>query len=76
MNGSMPDDPLTNEDKALLEARLAAYEKDPDVGSSWDTLKPAFTLTSLNESQSNCSSEAEADILKVALWYEGRPAWD
>ena len=29
------DDPLTNSEKALLEARLAAYEKDPDAGSSW-----------------------------------------
>ena len=30
-----PDDPLTDSEKALLEARLAAYEKDPDAGSSW-----------------------------------------
>ena len=29
------DDPLTNAEKALLDARLAAYEKDPDAGSSW-----------------------------------------
>ena len=29
------DDPLTESEKALLEARLAAYEKDPDAGSSW-----------------------------------------
>ena len=29
------DDPLTDAEKALLEARLAAYEKDPDAGSSW-----------------------------------------
>jgi putative addiction module component (TIGR02574 family) len=29
------DDPLTDSEKALLEARLAAYEKDPDAGSSW-----------------------------------------
>jgi hypothetical protein len=28
------DDPLTIEEKALLDARLAAYEKDPDAGSS------------------------------------------
>ena len=33
------DDPLTDEEKALLEARLAAYEKDPDVGSSWDEVE-------------------------------------
>ena len=29
------DDPLTNAEKVLLDARLAAYEKDPDAGSSW-----------------------------------------
>lgn len=28
-------DPLTDAEKALLDARLAAYEKDPDAGSSW-----------------------------------------
>lgn len=26
---------VTEDEKALLEARLAAYEKDPDAGSSW-----------------------------------------
>ena len=31
----LDDDPLTDSEKALLEARLAAYEKDPDAGSSW-----------------------------------------
>jgi putative addiction module component (TIGR02574 family) len=29
------EEPLTNAEKAILEARLAAYEKDPDAGSSW-----------------------------------------
>lgn len=29
------DDPLTDDEKALLEVRLAAYERDPDAGSSW-----------------------------------------
>jgi len=28
------DDPLTDEEKVILEARLAAYEKDPR-GSGW-----------------------------------------
>ncbi len=28
-------EPLTNAEKAILEARLAAYEKDPEAGSSW-----------------------------------------
>lgn len=29
------DDPLTDTEKALLDARLAAYAKDPEAGSSW-----------------------------------------
>jgi putative addiction module component (TIGR02574 family) len=29
------DDPLTDDEKALLDACLTAYEKDPDAGSSW-----------------------------------------
>jgi putative addiction module component (TIGR02574 family) len=29
------DDRLTDAEKALLDARLAAYEKDPESGSSW-----------------------------------------
>ena len=29
------NEPLTDAEKALLEARLAAYEQDPDAGSSW-----------------------------------------
>lgn len=33
------DDPLTDSEKALLEARLAAYEKDPDAGSSWEEVE-------------------------------------
>ena len=33
------DDPLTNVEKALLDARLAAYEKDPEAGSSWEEVE-------------------------------------
>ncbi|HZE69861.1 MAG TPA: addiction module protein [Pyrinomonadaceae bacterium] len=29
------DEPLTADERALLDARLAAYAKDPDAGSSW-----------------------------------------
>jgi putative addiction module component (TIGR02574 family) len=29
------DDPLTDAEKALLDARLAAYKRNPDAGSSW-----------------------------------------
>jgi putative addiction module component (TIGR02574 family) len=33
------DDPLTDADKALLEERLAKYEKDPDAGRSWEEVE-------------------------------------
>jgi putative addiction module component (TIGR02574 family) len=29
------DDPLTDAEKALLDARLEAYAIDPDAGSTW-----------------------------------------
>ncbi|MDB6022150.1 MAG: hypothetical protein JWQ04_2007 [Pedosphaera sp.] len=32
-------DPLNEDEKALLEQRLAAYEKDPDAGSSWEEVE-------------------------------------
>jgi putative addiction module component (TIGR02574 family) len=38
------DDPLTAEEKALLDARLAAYEKDPDAGSSWEEVEARIRL--------------------------------
>jgi putative addiction module component (TIGR02574 family) len=33
------NEPLTDAEKALLEARLATYEKDPDAGSSWEEVE-------------------------------------
>jgi putative addiction module component (TIGR02574 family) len=32
-------DPLTDSEKALLDARLAAYRKDPDAGSSLEDVE-------------------------------------
>ena len=32
-------DPLTDEEKALLDARLNAYEKNSDAGSSWEEVE-------------------------------------
>ena len=31
--------PLTEAEKALLDSRLAAYEKDPDAGSTWQEVE-------------------------------------
>ena len=36
------EDPLTVHEKALLEARLAAYAKDPDAGTTWEKLRAEF----------------------------------
>ena len=33
------DDPFTVHEKALLEARLAGYAKDPDAGSTWEEVE-------------------------------------
>ena len=33
------DEPLTAEERALLESRLAAYLNDPDAGSSWNEVE-------------------------------------
>ena len=33
------EDPLTDHEKALLDARLAAYAKDPDAGSTWEDVE-------------------------------------
>ncbi len=32
-------EPLTDAERALLDARLATYEKDPDAGSSWEEVE-------------------------------------
>ena len=33
------EEPLTVEERALLDARLAAYAKDPDAGSTWEEVE-------------------------------------
>ena len=33
------DDPLTEAEKALLDSRLAAYQQDPEAGSSWEEVE-------------------------------------
>ena len=33
------EDPLTVQEKALLDARLAAYAKDPGAGSTWEEVE-------------------------------------
>ena len=33
------EEPLTVHERALLDARLAAYAKDPDAGSTWEEVE-------------------------------------
>ncbi len=33
------ENPLSDDDKALLEVRLAEYERDPDAGTSWEEVE-------------------------------------
>jgi putative addiction module component (TIGR02574 family) len=38
------DGELTEEEKALLESRLAEYEKNPDAGSSWEEMEARLRI--------------------------------
>ena len=33
------EEPLTEAENALLDSRVAAYEKDPDAGSTWQEVE-------------------------------------
>ena len=33
------DDPLTDEEKALIEARIAAHERNPETAIPWEEFK-------------------------------------
>ena len=33
------EEPLTQDEKALLDSRIAAYLKDPEEGSSWEQVE-------------------------------------
>lgn len=33
------DDPLTDEEKALIESRIEAHEKNPDAAIPWEEVK-------------------------------------
>lgn len=35
---------LTDEEKAMLEARLAEYEKNPEAGSSWEEVEARLRM--------------------------------
>ena len=37
------DDPLTDEDKALIEARIAAHEQNPETAIPWEDFKARLT---------------------------------
>lgn len=39
------EDPLTVQEKALLEARLAAYARAPDAGSTWEEVEGRIRAT-------------------------------
>lgn len=41
------EDPLTAHEKALLDARLAAYAKDPDAGSTWEEVESRIRMALL-----------------------------
>jgi len=50
------EDPLTVHEKALLEARIAAYAKDPDAGSTWEEIESRIRIT--NETQRDLTKKS------------------
>jgi putative addiction module component (TIGR02574 family) len=38
------DGELTEQEKAMLEARLAEYERNPDAGSSWEEVEARLRM--------------------------------
>lgn len=46
------EEPLTVHETALLDARLAAYAKDPDAGSTWEVVEDRIR-TVLNAERMN-----------------------
>jgi putative addiction module component (TIGR02574 family) len=47
------EEPLTVREKALLEARLAAYAKDPDAGDTWEEVEGRIRATLISRIQVN-----------------------
>ena len=51
------EEPLTVHERALLDARLAAYAKDPDAGSTWEEVRaesePALVASRTDEPASD-----------------------
>ncbi|MBE0545947.1 MAG: addiction module protein [Verrucomicrobia bacterium] len=45
---------MTDTEKALLDTRLAAYEKDPDAGSSWEEVEARICARLKASSSSFC----------------------
>lgn len=71
------DDPVTVHEEQLLEARLAAYAKDPDAGSTWKegggpNPSPASVVSRSNEPRLVVGREAAADINFRRLWHYRR----
>ena len=50
------EDPLTVHGKALLEARLAAYSKDPDAGSTWEEVESRLRTRVFRHATNNSTS--------------------
>jgi hypothetical protein len=61
------DDRLTTSEKALLEARLVAFAKDPDAGSTndWEIEQPAQALVHSNSAFRTISSHSRHQLNTV-----------
>jgi hypothetical protein len=61
----LDEDPLTFHEKALLEARLAAYAKDPDAGGTWEEVEDRIQTSLLtnrdNLPEPDCQTTRSVD---------------
>lgn len=61
---------LSGADKQALDATLAAFEKSPDAGSSWEEVKARAGEASIMSHRIIIRIEAEVDITDAAIWHE------
>jgi hypothetical protein len=65
------DDPLTDEQKALLEARLADMDQQPEASLPWDEARKKDRIETRQVTyRLEIRPDALTDIEQAARWYE------
>jgi hypothetical protein len=64
---------LSEQENAIIEARLDEYDRNPEVGSSWEEAKAHFGRTACRMTyRLRIRLAAEADVTEAAQWYNKR----